>query len=84
MLEFYQNTYWTRLITVGQQEIGPERKQLLGPDIVDECSAVANLAEVDADRWSPLFEPTDFNNERGPLTVEGFRLSDDELRDWAE
>ena len=46
----------------------------LGPDIVEECNAVAALPAVDPDEWAPLFEPDDFNKAHGPLKVESFRL----------
>ena len=47
MLEVYKNTYWSRLVTVGAGELEQERKWPLGPDIVEECQAVANMEEVD-------------------------------------
>ena len=45
---------------------------------------MANLEEVGPDQWAPLFEPTDFNNEHQPLTIEEYGLTADELRAWAQ
>ena len=47
LLEDYKHTYWSRLVTVGADELEQERKWPLGPDIVEECQAVANMEEVD-------------------------------------
>ena len=41
-------------------------------------------AEVDPENWSPIFEPTDFNEAHAPLKLSAYRLSTDELRSWAE
>ena len=56
----------------------------MGPDIVEECQAVATLPAVDAESWAPLFEPADFNEAHGPLQLDDYRLSQEELRSWAE
>ena len=47
----------------------------MGPDIVEECLAVAALPRDVDERWSPLFEPAEFNEEHGPLLVDDYRLS---------
>ena len=60
-------------------ELGQERKWPLGPDIVEECQAVQELPEVDNDAWKPLFEPTEFNEEHGPLELEAYKLTDAQL-----
>ena len=46
------------------------RKWLLGPDVIEECQAVANLEEVDLDQWTPLFDPVSFNEVNQPLEIE--------------
>lgn len=56
----------------------------LGPDVVEECQAVAQLSRDSVENWSPLFEPVEFNETHGPLLVEDYRLSPSELRTWAE
>ena len=56
----------------------------LGPDIVEECNGVSALELDNSENWSPVFEPTDFNEAHGPLKLQSYRLSTDELRDWAE
>ena len=43
----YKNLYWTRLIPINPYESEVVRKWPLGPDIVEECSAVDGLHEVD-------------------------------------
>ena len=79
----YKNLFWTRLMTIQDYESGISRKYKLGPDIIEECQAVASLSEADQQGWSPLFEPVEFNDEHGPLTIENYRLSQDQLRSWA-
>ena len=44
----YKNLYWTRLITIDPYESEVIRKFQLGPDIVEECSAVDGLHDVDS------------------------------------
>ena len=56
----------------------------LGPDVVEECQAVAELPTENAEDWMPLFFPNDFTEEHGPLKVEQYRLTPDELKSWAE
>ena len=84
MLEDYKHLYWTRLMTIANYEVGQERKYPLGPDVVEECQAVAALPPADPDTWTPLFEPTDFTQANQPLLVEKFRLSPAALESWAE
>ncbi len=59
-----------------------DRKYDLGPDIVEECNAVAALEEQPD--WDPLFEPTSFNENHKPLTVQGYKLAEEELEVWGE
>ena len=80
----YKNLYWTRLFTVENFEDGQERKFSMGPDVYEECQAVADLPAVDFDGWIPNFEPHDFNEAYGPLEIEGYRLSPEDLRSWAD
>ena len=61
-----------------------ERRWPLGPDVADECEAVASLPEVDPSEWVPLFEPTSFSSDNAPLEVDRFRLSAEELKEWSE
>ena len=84
MLEDYRTLSWTRLMIINDYEVGQQRKWPLGPDIVEECQAVDELPAVDPDHWTPLFEPTDFNDNHGPLQLEDYRLSQEELKRWAE
>ena len=56
----------------------------LGPDIIEECKEIDALPTVDPAHWKPLFEPADFNNEHGPLVLENYRLSQDDMLSWAE
>ena len=43
LLADYKNLYWTRLMCIENYEQDQERKWPLGPDIVEECQAIANL-----------------------------------------
>ena len=84
LLEEYRLLYWTKLMRVEDYQENEERKWPLGPDIVEECQAVANLPDAGIEGWVPVFEPTDFNTEHGPLEIEAYRLPREELRRWAE
>ena len=70
-------------MSIDNYEAEQERKYPLGPDIVEECQAVAALPLVDPDTWLPLFEPHDFGRANQPLLVEQYQLSQDELHNWA-
>ena len=70
-------------MTIEDYETGISRKYKLGPDIVEECEAVASLPESNHPGWSPIFEPVEFNEAHGPLAIEDYRLSTDELHSWA-
>ena len=56
----------------------------LGPDVFEDCQAVAELPSIEEGSWAPLFEPTEFNDTHGPLLLEDYQLEHDELRKWAE
>ena len=84
MLDFYNNSYWTRLMTIENYESGVDRKFGIGPDIVEECEEVDSLQPVDPDSWKPLFEPNEFNNTHGPLLKENYKLSETEINTWVE
>ena len=75
VLEDYRNLSWTRLMIINDYEVHQKRKWPLGPDIVEECQAVDELPIVDPDHWTPVFEPTDFNDTHGPLQLDDYRLS---------
>ena len=61
-------------MTIHDYEIEMERKFPMGPDVIEECKAVTEMAAVSDSDWSPLFEPHDFNEEHGPLDIESYRL----------
>ena len=83
-MEFYRNLYYTRLIVMEGFEEGQNRKYPLGPDIFEECQAVVDLPEVDPNEWTPSFDPASFNLTHGPLEIENFRLTQADLRSWAD
>ena len=70
-------------MSIDNYEAEQERRWKLGPDIVEECQAVAVMPLVNPDAWLPLFEPHDFGRANQPLLVEQYQLSQDELRNWA-
>ena len=84
LLTDYRHLYWSRLVTVQGFEIDLMRMWPLGPDIVEECQSLAAIERDDKEGWAPLFEPTDYNEVHGPLTIEDHQLSKEELRTWAE
>ena len=45
---------------------------------------MAELAEVDLENWTPLFDPDKFNEMQGPLLLNNYKLSHAELQSWAE
>ena len=44
----------------------------MGPDVVEECLAVADLPPTDPDQWTPILDPHDFNQTHGPLKIEDY------------
>ena len=84
ILKEFKNLYWTRIIEVDQFESGLDRKFNLGPDLIEECRAITGLDSVDPDNWKPLFNPSQFNADHGPLKIDQYRLNPDLLRYWAE
>ena len=88
--EAFKNIFWTRLVVVpealeadeGQIQETIDRKFALAPDIIEECTAVAEMAEQPD--WAPLFEPNDFNEQHKPLTLDQFKLPEEELEHWGE
>ena len=84
LLENYRTLNWSRLISVHQFEMEESRMWPVGPDIVEECQSVAALPRDSSSNWAPLFEPVDFNETHGPLNVEYYRLSPEDLLTWAE
>ena len=43
---------------------------------------MADMPAVDIGGWAPYFEPHDFNQAHGPLEVERYRISPEELSTW--
>ena len=84
LLEDYRTLNWSRLQAVHEFGIEEVTMYPLGPDIVEECQAVAQLSRDSVANWAPLFEPGMFNEAHGPLTVADYGLSQDGLRVWAE
>ena len=64
-------------------ELEQERKWQLGEDIIEECQSIEQLDTVDELQWMPLFEPTQFNEQHGPLEQEKYRLAAAQLEEWA-
>ena len=80
LLEDFRTLSWTRLLVINAPaaldagyEAGQRRNWPLGPDVVAEVQAVANLQAVDEAGWAPLFEPVDFNEAHGSLQLEEYR-----------
>ena len=67
---------------VENHEYETDRKFPLGPDVFEECQAVDEMPEVDPAAWQPLFHPNRFSEERGPLKVPDFKLSEEDLDQW--
>ena len=84
ILAEYRLLSWTRLMRIEDFEEGQERKIPLGPDVVEECQAVADLEEVDPVQRAPVFDPAAFNEAHQPLAIEDYRLQEEDLRAWAE
>ena len=80
----YKHLFWSRLISVHGFEVDLMQMWPLGPDIIEECQAVAGIPQDDKVSWAPLFEPADFNDAHGPLNLEDYQLSQEELKTWAE
>ena len=84
LLEDYHRLYWTRLMTITGYEMHQDRKWPLGPDVVQECQAVEAMPAVNQDEWIPVFEPARFNEVHGPLEIDHSRLTQHQLKQWAQ
>ena len=38
---------------------------------------------MEQDAWEPAFDPIEFNKEHGPLQVDDYSLTPEELHSWA-
>ena len=83
MKQDYRHIYWTRLIEVQDYQVDQDRKWPLGDDIIEECQAIEQLDTLPEDQWMPLFEPAQFNEQHGPLELDHYRLTSDQLEEWA-
>ena len=64
---------------------GFDRKHALGPDIVEELQALQEEeADDDQEEWQALFDIDAFTRANQPLLLDRFRLSEEELKTWAE
>ena len=79
----YKNLFWTRLMQMENYECDQIRKFALAPDLIEECQAVADLNHVNIDGWEPIFEPTDFNEQHGPLHIDSYNLAVEDMKTWA-
>lgn len=85
LLKDYKNLHWTRLIAIEGYAAGFDRKFALGPDIVEELQALLESEdEGDPGEWQALFDLDAFTEANQPLSLDRFRLSEEELREWAE
>ena len=71
---------------IASEEEVPDRKHPLGPDVVEECQAVAAIGDQiqEQEQWRPVFDPTHFTEQHGPLTLVDYKLTDEELKRWGE
>ena len=83
IVQDYRHIYWTRLMVVQGYELEQERKWPLGEDIIEECQAIEQLSTLDEEQWTPLFEPTQYNEQHGPLELQNHRLTAAQLEEWA-
>jgi len=64
---------------------GFDRKHALGPDIVEELQSLEAVdADDSLDEWAPLFDPESFTQAHQPLSLDRYRLSEEELKAWAQ
>ena len=71
---------------IASDEEVPNRRHPLGPDVVEECTVVAPSSDQiqEVERWKPFFDPNDFTEQHGPLTLIDYRLTTEELKRWGE
>ena len=72
LLENHRHMYWSRLVSAHEFELDLMRMWPLGPDVFEDCQAVAELPSIEEGSWAPLFEPTEFNDTHGPLLLEDY------------
>ena len=73
------------MIVLDNFAVDVNRKHALAQDIVEELEQMwTEGVEGDEDDWQPLFDPDDFTQANQPLSLDRFRLTEDELKSWAE
>ena len=82
--EDFKHLYWSRFIVVDHFEQGADRKFALAPDIIEELEVLKDHGlNEDNVEWQPYFDPDEFTKKNQPLSIERFKLSNEELREWA-
>ena len=62
-LDIYKNLYWTRVISLDQQQIDAAYKWPLGPDLADAHDELFTIGEDDLPELEPYFDPAAFQQE---------------------
>ena len=64
--------------------MGQRSRYAIGPDLVEELEEVVHDDDEDLEAWQATFDPETFTQENQPLSLDRFRLSEEELKTWAE
>ena len=64
--------------------MGQRSRYAIGPDLVEELEEVVCDDDEDLDAWQAAFDPEVFTQVNQPLSLDRFRLSEEELKRWAE
>ena len=64
--------------------MGQRSRYAIGPDLVEELEEVVGDDDEDLDAWQAAFDPEVLTQANQPLSLDRFRLSEEELKRWAE
>ena len=64
--------------------MGQRSRYAIGPNLVEELEEVVRDVDEDLEAWQAIFDPEAFTQENQPHSLDRFRLSEEELKTWAE
>ena len=80
--EAYHNLYWTRLVTLQQQEAVDPQMHPIAEDVIE---ALSDLNQQDSDNeqtWQLLFDPKQLEDNMVLTDTQAFSLGQQKMREW--
>ena len=79
-LDIYKNLYWTRVISIHNQQIDAVYRWPVGPDIADAHDELFTIDNEDLPELQIYFDPAAFQREHPQPEIAAWTLSEPELR----